>query len=111
MRYVPSIPPLVSPADTEGVKLVERARPVRPVSRPIVAPIVITHYRRPAEAGAEGRADEDAEHRRAETDRRIFCRRVDKERDKLLLDSRADQERRRNNRRQADIRTNVDEEI
>lgn len=110
MRYVPSIPPPVSPADTEGVKLVERARAVRPVSRPVVAPIVITHYRRPAEAGAEERVEEGVEHR-TETDRRSFCRRIGKERDKLLLDSRADQERRRNNRRQADIRTNIDEEI
>ena len=64
------------------------------------------------EAGAEERTDEESVERRAEMERRSFCRRIGKERDKLLLlDSRAELERRRNNRRQADIRTNVDEEI
>ena len=49
---------------------------------------------------------------RSDMDRRSVCRRIGKERDKLLLlDSRGVLERRRNNRRQADFRTNVDEEI
>lgn len=108
MRYVPSIPPPASPPDTEGVKPVFHARAVRPVGKPVVAPIVFTHYRRVGEAQT-GRAPAV---RRSEMDRRTVCRRIGKEHGKLLLlDSRALLERRRNNRRQADFRTNVDEEI
>lgn len=71
------------------------------------------HYRSKVEAGTEEQAVGAPVERRSDMDRRKFCRRIGKERDKLLLlDSRAVfEERRRNNRRQADFRTNVDEEI
>ena len=112
MRYVPSFPSPVSPVDTEGVKPVGLSRPVRPVSRPVIPPTVFTHYRRAAEASAEEHAAAAPANRRSDLDRRNVCRRIDKERNKLLLlDSRAVLERRRNNRRQADFRTNIDEEI
>lgn len=114
MRYVPSFPPPVSPLDTEGVKPVGHARPVRPVTKPATPPIVFTHYRRKGEAGVEEQAALAPASRRSELelDRRSVCRRIGKERDKLLLlDSRAELERRRRNRRQADFRTNIDEEI
>lgn len=112
MRYVPSFPPPVSPVDTEGVKPVSQARPVRPIVKPAVPPIVFTHYRRREEMGVERRGALEPVQRRSELDRRSFCRRIGKERDRLLLlDSRAELERRRNNRRQADFRTNIDEEI
>jgi hypothetical protein len=109
---VPSFPPPVSPTDKEGVKPVGQARPVRPVTKSAIPPIVFAHYRRAAEVGAEERTARAPVEHRSELDRRSVCRRIGKERDKLLLlDSRAELERRRNNRRQADFRTNIDEEI
>ena len=107
MRYVPSFPPPVTPVDTNGVKSIDHARPVRAVTQSVTPPIVFTHYRVVAAMGEEERVVE----RRFRIDRRAICRRIDNERDKLLLDSRAVLERRRNNRRQADVRTNIDEEI
>lgn len=112
MRYVPSNAPSVSPPDTEGVRQVARVRAVRPVARPMVAPIVATHYRRAGETAIGDRAGEEEVEHRVAAERRGICRRIGKEGDKqVFLDSRAGRERRRNNRRQADIRTNVDEEI
>lgn len=112
MRYVPSLPLPVSPLDTEGRKQVDPARAVRPVTTPVVPPIVITHYRHTGEADAGARSAPPRLERRSVAERRNLCRRFVRGRDKLpLLNSRAGLERRRNNRRQADFRTNVDEEI
>jgi len=107
MRYVPSFPPPVTPVETNGVKPIDHARPVRAVTPSVTPPIVFTHYRAAVATGEEERTVE----RRARMERRAVCRRIGNERDKLLLDSRAALERRRNNRRQADVRTNIDEEI
>lgn len=112
MRYVPSLPPAVSPVDTEARKQVGQARAVRRVTEPAVPPIVITHYRRMGEAGAGAQALQPAVERRVLADRRQFCRRLLKAWDKFpLLNSRGGPERRRRNRRQADFRTNVDEQV
>lgn len=112
MRYVPSIPPPVSPFDNEAVKPVAQTSSVRPVTAPSAPPIVFTHYRRLGDVGREVPVVEEVGERRSYSDRRYVCRRIDKERDKfLLLDSRAEWERRRNSRRHADLRTNIDEEI
>lgn len=106
MRYVPSFPPPVSPVDTNGVKPVSHARPVRAVTKSLIPPVVFTHYR-----AAERSVQAPAE-RRSRMDRRTVCRRIGKEHDKLLLlDSRAVLERRRNSRRVEDLRTSIDEEI
>ena len=108
MRYVPSFPSPVTPVDTNGVKPIDHARPVRAVTPLVTPPIVFTHYRAAVATGEE----EQVAERRFRLDRRAVCRRIGHERDKLLLlDSRAVLERRRNNRRQADVRTNIDEEI
>lgn len=111
MRYVPSLPPAVSPVDTEARKQVGQARAVRPVSEPAIPPIVISHYRRTGEAGGPQPVQPPVE-RRTLADRRQICRRLVNGRDKFpQLDSRGEKERRRRNRRRADVRTNVDEQV
>lgn len=111
VRYVPSIPPPVSAVETDDVKHVFNARSVQPVNAPSVPPMVFMHYRHAMVEGAEQPAGTSVQ-RRSETDRRIQCRRTSGKQNKfLLLDSRAEVERRRNNRRQADLRTSIDEEV
>lgn len=112
MRYVPSFPPPVSSVDTNGVKPISHARPVRAVTQSVIPPVVFMHYRAAEEAGTEGRSAQAPAERRSRMDRRTVCRRIGKEHDKLLLlDSRAVMERRRNSRRVEDLRTSIDEEI
>lgn len=113
MRNVPSLPPPTTvPEETLGVKPLGGGRAVRRVTEPAAPPRVVTRYG--TAAGRETPPEtfeerHDQEHRHGE-DRRKICRRTDKN-GLAMLDTRAAMDRRRRNRRQGDIKTNVEEEV
>jgi hypothetical protein len=104
MRTVPSLPPPISiPEEGPEVKALGSIRAARRVTEPAKPPRVVNRYSRGASAEESG-----GEHQRSGEDRRKLCRRIDKDASPLM-DTRADRDRRHRNRRQEDIKTNVEE--
>lgn len=103
MRTIPSLPPPITvPEEGPEVKALGASRAARRVTEPAKPPRVVSRYT------PQKREDAKEEHRSGE-DRRKLCRRLDKN-IHPLMDTRADMDRRRRNRREADIKTNVEEE-
>ncbi len=105
MRTVPSLPPPISiPEEGPEVKALGSSRAARRVTEPAKPPRVVNRY-----GGGGANAEESGdEHQRSGEDRRKLCRRIDKDASPLM-DTRADRDRRHRNRRQEDIKTNVEE--
>lgn len=113
MRNVPSLPPPTTvPEETPGVKPLGQGRAVRRVTEPSAPPRVVTRYgTSPArETPVEAVAEHPIKEQRHGEDRRKICRRTYKK-TTLPMDTRATLERRHRNRRQEDIKTNVEEEV
>jgi hypothetical protein len=109
MRYVPSLPPLPSVKEEEGARPIRAVRPVRPVEPRTRVPQVIQHFRpkkRVEEAVSELAAVQPE--KRAKSDRRELCRRL--QHGQPFLNTRSDVERRKRRRRDSDIVTTLDEE-
>jgi hypothetical protein len=109
MRYVPSLPPLPSVKEEEGARPIRAVRPVRPVEPRTRVPQVIQHFRpkkRAEEAASELAAVQPE--KRAKSDRRELCRRL--QHGQPFLNTRSDVERRKKRRRDSDIVTTLDEE-
>jgi len=104
MRTIPSLPPPIAvPEEGPEVKALGASRAARRVTEPAKPPRVVSRY-----TPLPQREESKEEHRSGE-DRRKLCRRLDKN-IHPLMDTRADMDRRCRNRREADIKTNVEEE-
>lgn len=111
MRNVPSLPPPTTvPEEAPGVKSLGQGRAVRRVTEPSAPPLVVTRHGETAirEVPPEAASEEEHEESRSGEDRRKICRRLDKK-TPALMDTRAAVDRRHRNRRQGDIKTNVEE--
>lgn len=108
MRFVYSIPPVISPVEEGEPWHIRAVRPVRPVEPRNRVPLVIQHFGRKvkAEEAPSGPALVRLEKRGG--DRREWCRRL--QRDNALLNTRSGVERRKNKRRSNDVATTLNEE-
>ncbi|HUW49589.1 MAG TPA: hypothetical protein VMV75_01090 [Sulfuricella sp.] len=105
MRFVPSLPPVASPAKEEEPRPVRAARPVQRVEARMRVPLVVQHFRRKV------RPDEEpvVQEKRTVADRRKWCRRLPH--GHPVLDTRNGEERRKKRGRSSDIATTLDEKV
>lgn len=107
MRNIPGLPPYLVLPDTR--------REVGPVDLvPAFPPDSERSLFRRLQAatafGFSGTGEKSQVERRVHGERRNYCRRLEQARNKLL-DTRAEKERRHYNRRQGDVRTNIEEDV
>lgn len=111
MRYVPSLPPAPAVGEEGGeIEDVGDARPVRPVAARSLVPLAVRARRQPVAARAEEGATEPPAERRALSDRRRICRRIDRAHE-AQMDTRSNVERRKRMQRRDDVKTAIDEEV
>lgn len=111
MKYVPSLPPLVTgAADSLDVYALNRVKPAKPVQERTLSPLVV-HRQMQFDAAPS----EIAEHQERRNDpnlqgeRRAYCRRIDYP--SLLAELRSRMERRTHKQRMGDTTEHVDEEV
>jgi hypothetical protein len=111
MKYVPSLPPVVSGvADSLDVYALSRVKPAKPVEERILPPLVL--HRQMQFDAATSEIDNRQERRNdphLQGERRTYCRRIDHP--SLLAQLRSRMERRRRKQRMSDTTEHVDEEV
>ncbi len=111
MKYVPSLPPLVTgPADSLDVYALSSVKAAKPVQERTLPPLVVHRQMQFDAAPSEiTKRQERRNDPHVQGERRTYCRRIDHP--SLLAELRSRMERRRRKQRMNDTMEHVDEEV
>lgn len=106
MRFVPTIPPVTTPAEAEQPQPARAVRPVRKIEPRDLVPLVFPRSARNKEPEPAEAAPAE---KRGGLDRRKWCRRL--QRVRYLLNTRSGEDRRKGMRRGGEAAATLDEKI